>query len=174
MMIADDFATLKPKITEILNSGTPGIDFVVLDIDDTVLTWRSGALFARDEGLFVLQHANFNNLDVYYVTARPESPRNREHTLDDLRSIGVTDPLQVIMRPPHIEDWFRISEFKTGARAQLEAETGGSCLMTVGDQWSDLMTIAPFERERFRAAIGNRYTVFELINNTWGVKLKEE
>jgi len=173
MFNEDSFNKLKPEIKKVLSGGTPGIDFVVLDIDDTVLRSNNGTVNPRDEGMFVLQHANFNNLDVHYVTARPETFYNREYTLDDLMMIGITPPDELIMRPPHINNWLDISKFKTNARKQLELATGGTCLMTVGDQWSDIMTIAPREREQLSLLTGNRYTMFQMLNDTWGVKLKE-
>lgn len=172
IIIDDDFENLKPQLKSVLDAGVPGMDFVVLDIDDTVL--HSGRdVIPRDDGMWVLQNSNFNNLDVYYVTARPDTPANREYTLEDLASVGITSPRELIMRPTHITDWLGISEFKTGARRDLELRTGGTCLMTVGDQWTDLMTITPLERGVISAALGNRYIMFKMLDKTWGVKLTE-
>lgn len=171
MFVSESFDTVLPYISAILNRASEH-DFVVFDVDDTVLQSRSGWPLPVDDGMTILRQVLQKNIAVHYVTARLDTPESRVQVYRDLASVGIMTP-RVTLRPVSANTWYKIGEFKTNARASIAQDTGGQCLITVGDQWTDMVTISPEGRERLVTGLGNQYILLNVERNGWGVKLKE-
>lgn len=173
------YVSMHDMVIGILDGARSG-DFVVFDIDDTVLHGYGPATKPHDIGMSILREAKNRNIPVYYVTARPESPQNRLATYEDLERVGIIPHSStVFMRPPHANTWPKISQFKTNSRKWVEdnfdQNIQGNCLMTIGDQWTDLMSFTDeLDRDEMDMIFGRYYVLFRLPNKRqWGLKLKE-
>jgi predicted secreted acid phosphatase len=166
------FRSLYPYVIDVLDNASPK-DFVVFDIDDTVLHGM-GDVTPSINGLSLVEAAHVRNLGVYYVTARPETPTNRQQTYADLASVGIVDPSMVVMRPPAITSWYDVGKFKQESRDMIQRVHGGKCVLTVGDRWTDMFPITEEKMRDIERTIGNVYSLFQLFDESgWGLKLKE-
>jgi|OM-RGC.v1.018322968 hypothetical protein len=169
------YVSLHDLVVEILDGAQSG-DFVVFDIDDTVIHGHGPKTRPHPIGMTILREAKNRNIPVHYVTARPESPQNRLATYDDLERVGIMPhSTSVFMRPPHVDTWPKISIFKASSRQFLENKTGGNCLMTIGDQWTDILVFASeVSRDEMDMIFGRYYVLFRIPDKRqWGLKLKE-
>ena len=140
--VTTGLSPMKPHVLRILNSGSSSDHFVVLDIDDTLLVSMPGAVGTVSAGMWVLRAAVDRNLDVFIVTARPDTPINTRFTRRELEAIGIfARDDHLYMRPPHINTPYGISVYKSSSRDDIEERTGKKCLLTVGDQWSDISIV---------------------------------
>jgi len=173
------YASIHNIVIDILDRAQPG-DFVVFDIDDTVLRGYGPTTKPHEIGMTILREAKNRNIPVYYVTARVESAPNRLATFDDLERVGIIPHSStVFMRPSYADTWPKISKFKTDSRNWIEdnfdKKIRGNCLMTIGDQWTDLMTFTnETDRDEMDMNLGKYYVLFRFSNNKrqWGLKLK--
>jgi predicted secreted acid phosphatase len=126
---------------------------VVFDLDDTLLsgwpymleydfgwnrgTWQTWVDSARAEPLLpirdVYRHARRVNIDVIFLTARPE--HDRAATLRNLQAIECTDYVQLICKPDGFTSTSAV--FKAAERKKL-TEEGRVLIAMIGDQDSDL------------------------------------
>jgi predicted secreted acid phosphatase len=167
------YDALHGLVQEIFSKSVPG-DFVVFDIDDTVLRGSGRFTTPHEIGMEVLRTAKNNSIPVYYVTARMEFPENRLNTIEDLARVGIVSPQTVFMRPPWINTWRDISENKAACRRLIETKTDGNCLMSVGDQWTDLLVVSEEGRNKLDADFGPNYVLFQYMSGRkWGLKLKD-
>ena len=168
------FPTLKPYILDVLNAAEPE-DFVVFDIDDTVLSGMGDTVTPVHSGLELVQAAHDRGLGVYYVTARPEFPRNRRQTYEDLESVGIVNPAMVVMRPRSVTSWYGIGKFKQQARDMIQKLHGGKCVLTAGDRFTDIFPMTVEEMDQMNSVLGrNMYSLFKLLgSDEWGLKLIE-
>ena len=173
MWSSPDFTALLPYIHTILNQAGCR-DFLVFDIDDTVLNGMGDGVTPVEPGLELVREAESRNLGVYYVTARPEFPRNRLQTYDDLKKVGIHDPALVIMRPLNVTSWDEIGRFKKRSRSMIGNIHGGKCVLTVGDKWTDMLTVDEAQMDNLNHTIGDKYSLFQFVDTTgWGLKLRE-
>jgi hypothetical protein len=164
---------LHPIVQEIFTKSIPG-DFVVFDIDDTVIRGSGSWTTPHEIGMQILRTAKMNSIPVYYVTAREESPENRLNTIEDLSRVGIVSPQTVFMRPPGVNTWQGISENKSACRKWIRSKTNGHCLMSIGDQWTDLLVVSEEGRNELDLRFGRDYVLFEYISRrAWGLKLKD-
>jgi predicted secreted acid phosphatase len=168
------YSSLHRIVLDIFDHAQPG-DFVVFDIDDTVLHGHGRMTQPHNIGMAILREVKKRNIPVYYVTARPESPENRLATYEDLARVGILLPYTMFMRPPHVNNWEKISKFKADSRKLVEGETKGNCLMTIGDQWTDLLVFEDVDdRDEMDLLFSNFYVLFDTHpGRQWGLKLKE-
>lgn len=167
------YEALRGLVQEIFNKSSPG-DFVVFDIDDTVIRGSGRFTTPHEVGMDVLRMAKANSIPVYYVTARMEFPENRLNTIEDLARVGIVSPQTVFMRPPWITTWKGISENKSACRQLIKTKTDGNCLMSVGDQWTDLLVVTEEGREELDRNFGSNYVLFQYMSGReWGLKLKD-
>ena len=172
-----DFREIEPQLASVLEHADSN-DFVVLDIDDTVLTYvpPGHSLVPVYPGMTALRYANFNNLTVFYVTARVESRANRDKTLRDLADVGIYPHSgQLFMRPATVTTWSGIGSFKYQTRMRLESRTGGRCILSVGDQWTDLVAMPEARIELMRRRFGtSSYMLYKDHSGRWSLKLPEK
>lgn len=131
----------------------PAKPAVVFDIDDTMLSdygYEKSHDFGYDPHTYnedvnaevfpaiapMLQwvhHLQAEGVALFYVTGRPTT--QRAVTIGNLLRVGYPQPVALMQRPASYHD-HSIIPFKSGARAQIEAE-GYTILVSIGDQWSD-------------------------------------
>ncbi len=176
MWVSSDFSELHTHIVNILENASPIDDFVTLDIDATVL-FPGRPPRPNPHGMFVRDAALDNDIATFYITAREESPRVREFTHDNLASVGIFDPPVVILKPPRVRTWPGISKYKTTARMFLENRTGGRCVMNVGDQWTDLLTVTDASWQVLENKYQDKHVLFSQSadgETRWSLKLAED
>lgn len=167
------FQSLQPYIIDVLDDAAPG-DFVVFDIDDTVLHGMGESVVPVSSGLSVLAAAKARGLGVYYVTARPEFPHNRHQTYADLARVGIADPSMVVMRPRSVTTWPEIGKFKQRSRDMIRGMHGGKCVLCVGDRWTDMFPVGESQMRAMNETIGDTYSLFQFMDSRgWGLKLRE-
>jgi hypothetical protein len=151
---------------------------VVFDIDDTIVRKNSDALPEVLELLF-----NFHSMGciIGFVTARHDSMR--EFTIKELAAINIDNTIyqgqNLLFCPQEYRNSFTsISKWKQSARYFLKSSTRRKLLCTVGDQWTDLITI---ESDRERSMLDNAYGASTLrlmrLNDglcEFGIKLPNE
>lgn len=127
---------------------------VVFDIDDTLVRENSDPIreVIRLLGKFVAM-----GCVIGLVTARHESMR--EFTIQELSDVGITPQIyrgeNLKFCPQEYRTSFTsISKWKQSARYFLKANTRRKLLCTVGDQWTDLITI---ESDRERSLLDDAY-----------------
>lgn len=175
MWVTPDFESLKQPIVNILNNAADN-DFVVFDIDATILRADSGVVTPEPTGMFIHEVADMNAIPIIYVTAREDTHVVRERTLADLAQVGIIAPLLVMYRPSHVRTWSEISQYKHDARQSFETRANAHCLMNVGDQWTDLMPLDMPRWNGLRRAVGNHYVLYSTPCADplrWSVKLLE-
>lgn len=107
---------------------------VVFDIDGTVLLNQEGGAtkcvvpFRR-----LLEACNANGIQVFYVTARTDTPSNRRYTVRQLEKCGVENMADLYMRPANSS----YTLYKYAARRHIEKD-GHTILLAVGDQMPDV------------------------------------
>jgi predicted secreted acid phosphatase len=126
---------------------------IVLDVDDTSLSSRENLEAHNFCGSFEMSHtynikgenkairptlefyqyARANNVEVFFVTGRPE--RIREVTVKNLKAVGYTDFAGIYLKP----DDFSGSRqpYKTGVRKKI-TESGYQIVINLGDQPDDI------------------------------------
>lgn len=129
---------------------------VVFDIDETMLRNR---MAKNDHQLTDLGSRTIkikpaldlyklcleNNVDVYFVTARPDAPSydpktgkeisNRDFTIQELCKIGVNRYKQLFMMSERERNQ---AKFKYYARKNIVQKYGKHIILNVGDKWTDL------------------------------------
>lgn len=170
--VTSGFGPMKKHVLDVLNSGTSAGHFVVLDIDDTLITDpHGGGVDVVEEGMWVLRAALARNLDVFIVTARPDTPSNTNYTKRELEQVGIfVRDGQLYMRPPRVRTALGISAYKFGCRDDIEQTTGKKCLLTVGDQWSDLSIVNDDEYIMLRSSERGAFILTRLHKHGYGLK----
>ena len=143
------------ELLEVLLRAEPPQEYVVVfDIDDTLVREDSSPL---KEVIELLGTFFKMGCVIGLVTARHESMR--EFTIQELAEVGITSQ---VYRGEHLKfcpqeyrtSFTSISKWKQSARYFLKANTKRKLLCTVGDQWTDLVTI---ESDRERALLDDAY-----------------
>ena len=151
---------------------------VVFDIDDTIVRKNSDALPEVLELLFM-----FHSMGciIGLITARHNSMR--EFTVKELAALNIDNDVyegeNLLFCPQDYRSSFTsISKWKQSARYFLKSSTRRRLLCTVGDQWTDLITI---ENDRGREELDSAYGAGTLrlmrLNDglcEFGIKLPNE
>lgn len=140
------FAKLKSVIDYLLVNANPATHVVVFDIDATVLyNTRSNGCGAEPN--FKVQRvydlATKRGFDIYFVTARPGMPSNRQWTIEQLHCMGFDNFKDLYMRSGRDRTVSDIARFKRAAREDIERRSGKKVLLNMGDQWSDVVVTTP-------------------------------
>ena len=107
---------------------------VVLDIDGTVIYNAPGGQASKCVLHFksLVEACNKADVEVFFVTARPDTIDNRAHTERQLQRCGLRYK-RLYMRPPRQE----YGRYKFRAREAI-AEAGYTVLLSIGDQFADV------------------------------------
>lgn len=123
---------------------------IVFDIDDTLLGAETMQPLRPTMQLYNactrLQSMHGENaIVIYIVSARRETETNVRETVKDLESIGVYPRHEnrpgyetLEMRPQRF-GVDRVHEFKLMQRMRARAASAAHCLVTIGDQWWDVL-----------------------------------
>jgi hypothetical protein len=127
---------------------------VIFDIDDTLVREDSSPI---KEVIDLLGSFVKMGCVIGLVTARHESMR--EFTIQELTDVGITPQVykgeHLKFCPQEYRTIFTsISKWKQSARYFIKSNTKRKLLCTVGDQWTDLITI---ESDRERALLDDAY-----------------
>ena len=113
---------------------------IVFDIDGTAIYNHSATDgHRRNPDLYAIyQYALENNILVFFLTARPDTPSNREYTVEDLRKSGYMPGTyhELIMRPNR-ETGHNYSAYKYKKRGDIAQVF--NLLMSVGDTKYDMV-----------------------------------
>jgi hypothetical protein len=132
---------------------------VVFDIDDTLVRDTSEPL---PEVVALLKHFASLKYVIGLITARHDSMR--EFTVKELFSLGITSDMfegENLKFCPQLyrTNFTSISKWKQSARYFLKNRYKRKLLCTVGDQWTDLITISS---DKERAMLDEAYGASEL------------
>ena len=128
---------------------------VVFDIDGTAIynhTANEG--HRRNPDLYAIyDYAIRNNIDVFFLTARPDSQGNRDFTVNDLAKSGYLPGTYraLIMRPPR-ETSANYSPYKYRKRQEIAGLY--NLLMSVGDTKYDMVEWTPSGRVKNQISHG--------------------
>ncbi|KAL2630425.1 hypothetical protein R1flu_015111 [Riccia fluitans] len=145
---------------------TEGVDAVVFDIDDTVLSCLpyyqlhhygvdkfQKALFNAyvseskqpviKPALSLYEELQRNKWSIFFLTGRDEE--SRSYTAKNLQNAGYGNYTELILRQPD-EEHLSASVYKSNRRAELEKK-GYRVRASLGDQWSDLDGISSWARK---------------------------
>lgn len=115
---------------------------VVLDIDDTVLTSEAQPRVIA-AARRVYQTAVAHGMQVWFVTARPDSPAARRDTQEQLASHGFPSFAGLVLMPCAHARHNNFSPFKADVRTQLQTKHGLHLVLAMGDAWHDLFWEPP-------------------------------
>lgn len=153
---------------------------VVFDIDDTLLYSEGDSVFPIRSSVFLLKSLKRMGCTIYLVTAR--HPDYEQDTWKELKSIGVTK--QDVQSPILFcdvrarEKWPSLSASKYQLRQAIALAEQSPVLLTVGDQWSDLVRMS--SNQQFQAfdeiygAAETPWMLFSIMDGTtlFGLKLR--
>jgi len=136
---------------------------VCFDIDGTVLmNMKDGRTKSDNYMRRLLQACQQADITIFYVTARPDEPDNREYTERQLTSSGLDLHEELYMMPEHEE----YGHYKWNSRRTIE-QKGYTILLSVGDQSADIHRDTKFQDDKiYIGRIGD--------NHSFGIKLPSE
>lgn len=129
---------------------------IVLDIDETALsnyaalekmqfaqngqilanTYLLGQATPIDPVLNLYQHALKNNIAVFFVSSRPQTPEMMEATAQNLKAAGFTQWQDLVLMPT--DKPFTIADFKAHTRGHISAQ-GYEILLNISSHEADLL-----------------------------------
>lgn len=130
---------------------------IVLDVDETALSnyhnlkrmhftgnteaytggYLLGDLPPIESVLQLYEHALKNNIAVFFITGRPNTPEIHSATVMNLKRAGYHTWQGIYLRPTH-DDEVSVERYKMLARKDI-SKKGFEVVLNVGDQISDLM-----------------------------------
>lgn len=116
---------------------------VVFDIDATIVTRESKPIAATIKLLKRLRKARAR---IHLVTAR--HPSIRQETIDELISVGITPDLyDSLMITPEADrkHMGAVGKWKENARRSIALQENSLIVLTIGDQWTDLVVVSSAE-----------------------------
>jgi len=179
---ATNFKHIEKEVYRILHSVDPSKSAVVFDIDETVLMNDDRIREcdgARPNMCIMRVYKRCLELDisVFFVTARRDSPRNRDWTKRQLNCIGAHTYKKLYMKPEEYQTAPEISTFKRGARNEIRQEFKRHIVLNVGDQWTDMLEMSTdAEIDAFITRDNKSYWLFQPIEQeeiSWDLKLPD-
>lgn len=151
---------------------------VVFDIDDTLI--RDKATHFMVNPTITALHAQLVALGaaVHLVTARANDADTREWTRAQLEVLGITGYAGLHLAPASRRDSMTaVSRWKMEKRRDIGRAAGAPIVLTVGDQWSDLVTLsedADIDALDAAYAPGSPWKVVRPNDGVslWGLKLR--
>lgn len=150
---------------------------VVFDIDDTLIRANNEPVI---EVLRLFRRLKELNCRIFLVTARSASIRNQ--TLRELESVGITqrDFERLLLCPElYRKSMKTVGDWKRAARQSIANEFKMPILLTVGDQWTDLVSVqSSAELQQLDDALGVAHAPWVLMRledgiGFFGLKLKD-
>jgi len=173
-----DFGELEPLVFNILRTARPYTDAVVLDIDATVLYNAPGSLCGADLNVKmqkVYDYCKRHDILVFFVTARVDTTQNQNVTTQQLQCMGFDTYAGLYMRPPWVNDWAKISQFKANCRRHIAQKH--KIVLNVGDAWSDVHEVTDSKSLTNAYTLGGgRNILFKPHDDpttVWALKLEE-
>ena len=113
---------------------------ICLDIDGTVLLnhEENGESYCVKEFKTLCELCVKMGVKIFIVTARPDGDDQQTWTIGQLNECGIKPVEQLFMRPRSSE----YANYKASARQEIR-NMGHSLLLSVGDQWADLLATKP-------------------------------
>lgn len=151
---------------------------VVFDIDDTLI--RDKATHFMVNPTITALHAQLVALGaaVHLVTARANDADTRSWTRAQLEVLGITGYAGLHLAPASRRDSMTaVSRWKMEKRRDIGRAAGAPIVLTVGDQWSDLVTLsedADIDALDAAYAPGSHWKVVRPNDGVslWGLKLR--
>jgi HAD superfamily, subfamily IIIB (Acid phosphatase) len=153
--------------------GTP---LIVFDIDDTLLREDNTPI---SEVVTLLHRLKSLKAKIFLVTAR--HPSIRDQTILELQDIGILPSHyeELLLCPEKYRTSMKlVGEWKRSARQRIANKYQVPILLTVGDQWTDLVSVKSLkELQQLDVAHGSEHTPWMLFRvedgiGFFGLKLK--
>lgn len=154
---------------------------VVFDIDDTVVRdMEETQMFALNAPVVALHKAVMAaGAHVHFVTARSDNRSTTEWTQEQLATLGLKGHTAVHAAPErHRGSMADVSAWKRSVRAELAAKYGVPVVLSVGDQFGDMVVLQDDDDiDRLDDAMGVARTPWLVLRphdgvTLWGLKLK--
>ncbi len=112
----------------------------VLDIDDTLISDETFGWRAIPSVIRLYRAMKTLGCKVFLVTAREDAKDVVDWTKDQLRVVGITDQDGLYLCPRSSRDSMAaVGKWKASMRKKLAKQFGGCVVLTVGDQWTDIV-----------------------------------
>ena len=153
---------------------------VVFDIDATLVNESEDGCAAQplDATLDLLKKLQKLGVHLALVTARLDEPQMRRDTEATLRKLGLSAWNHLLLAPETARvNMAAVSRWKHSKRAELARSLKQPVVLSVGDQWGDLLPLkADKDIDAMDAAFGVRHAPFQLVRphdgyTMWGLKL---
>ena len=131
---------------------------VCFDIDETLILNHptEDDKFRRNDPVAnIYDWAVAHGVKVYVITARPKIRSNAEWTQKILEKSGITNCEKVYYEPEGMES----GDAKYAYRKRIWEKHGQCCMLSVGDQWTDLLQMTAENKEFTERVERNVYHV---------------
>lgn len=143
---------------------------IVFDIDATVLREDNTAI---EETVKLLKRLRSLGAKIIFITAR--HPSMRDVTVRELQGIGINtrDYDRLLISPQSSRRSMKtVGDWKASARQAIAAEFRIPVLLTVGDQWTDIVTVrSDRELAQLDEAYGTRNKPYVLVLPNDGISI---
>jgi predicted secreted acid phosphatase len=157
------------------------LPLVVFDIDATLLneseTGKAPAVPIK-QTLELLKKLQKLGVHLALVTARLEESQMRQDTERTLKALGLQPWNHLLLAPPAARvNMAAVSRWKHSKRAELARSLKQPVVLSVGDQWGDLLPLrADKDIDAMDSAFGVRHAPFQLVRphdgfTMWGLKV---
>ena len=157
------------------------LPLVVFDIDATLLNeseTNKGPAVPIRQTLELLSKLQKLGVHLALVTARLDEPQMRRDTEATLKTMGLQTWNHLLLAPAAARvNMAAVSRWKHSKRAELAKAMRQPVVLSVGDQWGDLLPLrADKDIDSMDAAFGVRHAPFQLVRphdgyTMWGLKL---
>lgn len=170
------------RTSEIIMNAKADKSAVVFDIDDTILKndefTKSCDGAKPQRGMMQLyQMCLRKGIAIWFITARPDTPKNRDWTRRQLDCIGARWYNDLRMCPSNIGSISTVSRYKSQARQELIRIHRRKVIVNYGDQWSDHSSVSRVTSLNKLYTVADKgYFLFETEepNVEWCVKLPSQ
>ena len=152
-----------------------GVGPVVCDIDDTLVMDREEPLISKAV-VALCNELRHRHCKIHLVTARSPSLTHDTEVL--LRSTGLNGYDSLYFAPDSRRtSLLAAASWKFEIRSKIARESGGPILLSIGDQWGDLLRLSGESHIDTLDDLGNPVLPFKLVRVNdecviWGLKLK--
>ena len=151
---------------------------VVFDIDDTLLSETTGKVKPIESAIQLFNHLQNTGAYPVLVTARLNDTSMQRLTVSSLQKLGIRDWKELHLAPASArKSMTAVSKWKHSIRAATAKRMKQPVVLSVGDQWGDLLPLGADEDiDDMDEAFGVREP-YQLVRpqdgyTLWGLKLK--